>query len=173
MKKVEKTELICNIITCLLSIALTVFIFKYELYAMEQFSKEKVAEGLHPIGAAGIIVYIFFYIPFGALFTVLAVFMFLLSLELKGLKKKRNADFGFIQPKPDKTKRRILFILLILKGIAAALSCFFIFVTFDAAYSTVISKTVYCIALVVYTLSFLLTFVNRKKMIEKNSNHLS
>ena len=172
MKKVKKTELIGNIIACVLSFALTVFIWRYELYAMEQYSKALVADGNHPIGAAGIIIYIFFYIPFGAVFSALAVFTLCFTLTFVGAKKKEKPNFISEQSKAVKEKSRVLIWILILKGIAAVLSCYFIFVTFDSAYSTMISKTAYCVAFAVYILSFLLTFFNRRKFSKRQSTPL-
>ena len=173
MSKSEKTELIVNCVLGVLSIALAVFIFDYERYAMGQYSKILLQEERAGFGVAGILLMVFLYLPLEFCSGIFALFLFRLTWEMYRAEKKEQTDFIATQKaKAFKTKNRCLIALIVLKSVALAGVLWLVCIAFSSAYDTVLSKIVYCAALAVYAGSLVMTIVNRKKMKAQATNVL-
>lgn len=174
MSKAEKTELIVNCVLGVLSIALAVFIYDYEMYAMEQYAKTLPQEGGAGFGIAGVLLMVLLYIPLAFCLGVFALHLFGLTWKMYRAEKKEQTDFIATKTaKAFKKKRRCLITLIVLKSVALAGVSLLVYMAFSSGHDTVLSKTVYCVALAVYAGSLVLTIISRKriKMQERNVLH--
>ena len=166
MNKAKKTEMIINCILGALSIALAIFMFTYEYHALGAYAQTLPQEERMGFATAAIILFILCYVGGGFGAFVLAFFLFGLTWKLH--KARNDEQIGeFIQTnKRINVKNRTLIVLIILKAVAVLFSVMFVLVETDAAHATVLSKTVYCVALAMYLGSLIFTLINRKKIAE-------
>lgn len=171
--KTEKQEIVLNCIVAALAIALALFATVYEYYEIGWYAETLSNEERAGYAVAMIIVFIFGYIPAGVALAAFGQLTFRLTWKMyKADRKTKGRAFIGTTPRDIEEKNRALIALIVFKFISLAVIALILICAFGAAYTTLLSKIVYCVAAAVYSGTAIRSIVVRKKILTESEKTL-